>query len=178
MQTFMTIRSYPNDQELLDSSVRLKEELDSLGIVKRVMTYVFEIPGQGLEAASCFEAEDMAAMDKLQEIAQLPDGMVRPATLVRSEGAGFHGDKSMTTFVVYRGRVCKPEEVDTFGAQSEQAEQDSGGDVRRMEVWLYDDQEEIGMLSVYQAKNQRALRKHAETSGLPIVEIFKARIAP
>ena len=178
MQTYMTIRPHSTEKELTDSSVRLKEVLGSLGIVNRVMTYIFEVQGQGLVAASCFEAEDDEAMAKLQDLAGLPEGMVRQATLVRSEGAGAHGEKSMTTFVVNRGKVCKPDEVDSFAEQSEKAEQASAGDVKRMEVWLYDDDDEIGMLSVYQAKNTQALRKHADAAGLPIVDIFKARIAP
>ena len=178
MQTFMTVRPYSDEKELEDGSLRLKAVLDSLSIANRVMTYIFEIPGQGLVAASCYEAEDAATMAKLQEQAGLPVGMVRPATLVRSEGAGAHGERAMTTYVVNRGRVCAPDEVEAFAEQSETAEQASDGHVRRMEVWLYDDDDQVGMLSVYQAKNTRAIRKHAEEAGLPIVDIFEARIAP
>lgn len=178
MQTYMTMRPYSNEQELEEGSLRLKAVLDSLGIANRVMTYIFEMPGQGLIAASCYEAESPEAMVKLQEQAELPVGMVRPATLVRSEGAGVHGERSMTTYVVNRGKVCAPDEVETFAEQSEAAERASDGNVRRMEVWLYNDDDQVGMLSVYQAKNTREIRKHAEAAGLPIVDIFKARIAP
>lgn len=178
MQTFMVIRAYDSEKDLEDGSVRLARTIKSLGIMKRLMTYIFQVPGQGLATASCYEAEDAQAMAKMQELAELPVGMVRPVRLIRTVGAGVHGEKPMRTYVVNRGKVCLPDEVDSVGERSTSAEEAMEGALKRMEAWLYDDDDKVAMLSVYQSKSIRAIRKHSELANLPVVDIFEARIAP
>jgi len=42
---------------------------------------------------------------------------------------------------------------------------------------MYDDDNQVGMLSIYQSKRTKAIRHHAEVADLPVVDIFEARIA-
>ncbi len=180
MPTFMTLRPYASEKELEQSAERMKAVLETLGIVKRMMTYIFEVPGQGLVTASCYEAPDASPLIEMQRLANLPEAMVRPVRLHRSEGAGLHAasQKSLVTYVVNRGKVCTPEEVEATGQRSSDAEKEMGDQLQRMEAWLYDDEDQIAMLSVYQAKNAKAIHQHAKLAGLPVIDIYRARIAP
>ncbi|MDA1298892.1 MAG: hypothetical protein O2868_02315 [Proteobacteria bacterium] len=180
MPTYMTVRPYASEKELEQGAARMKTALGTLGIVKRMMTYIFEVPGQGLVTASCFEAPDESALLEMQKIANLPEAMLRPVRLHRSEGAGVHAhpQKSLVTYVVNRGKVCAPDEVETIGQRSLDAEIQMGDGLKRMEAWLYDDEDQVAMLSVYQAKSVKAIHQHARLAGLPVIDIYKARIAP
>lgn len=178
MATYMSLRPYPSYKELEESSSRLQSTLDTLGIVKRMMTYVFEVPGQGLIVASCYEAPDMNTMVEMASKAGLPEGMVRTVLLNRQEGAGVHGPKARRTYVVNRGKVCSQEELEKVSERAAAAEDELSSELKRMETWMYDDDDQVGMLSIYQAKRTKSIRRHAEIADLPVVDIFEARIAP
>ncbi len=177
MPTFITIRPYASIEALEAGSALLADTLSKFGIVKRMMTYIFEVAGQGIVSASCYEAPSLEALQQLERDANLPVGMVRPVILDRRDGAGSHST-SMTTYVVDRGEVCARDDVNAVSERSAAAEAALAGELKRMEAWLYEDNDQVKMLSVYQAKNKRAIRKHAELARIPIVEIFRARIAP
>jgi hypothetical protein len=177
MPTYISLRPYPSYKDLAESSARLDATVDPLGIVKRMLTYVFEVQGQGLVAASCYEAPDMDAMTEMARKADLPEGMVRTVLLDRQEGAGVHGPKSHRTYVVNRGKVCSQEDLEKISERSLAAEAQLTDELKRMETWMYDDDDQVGMLSIYQSKSTKAIRHHAELADLPVVDIFEARIA-
>jgi len=177
MPTYMSLRPYPSYKDLAESAARLDATVDPLGIVKRMLTYVFEVPGQGLVAASCYEAPDMSAMTEMARKADLPEGMVRTVLLDRQQGAGVHGPKSHRTYVVNRGKVGGQEDLEKIAERSTAAENQLTDELKRMETWMYDDDNQVGMLSIYQSKSTKAIRHHAELADLPVVDIFEARIA-
>jgi hypothetical protein len=177
MPTYMSLRPYPSYKDLAESATRLDATVDPLGIMKRMLTYVFEVPGQGLVAASCYEAPDMSAMTEMAKVAGLPEGMVRAVLLDRQAGAGVHGPKSHRTYVVNRGKVCGQEDLEKIAERSTAAENQLTDELKRMETWMYDDDTQVGMLSIYQSKSTNAIRHHAELADLPVVDIFEARIA-
>jgi hypothetical protein len=177
MPTYMSLRPYPTDKELGESASRLETTLGSLGIVKRMLTYIFEVPGQGLIAASCYEAPDMNTMTEMATRAGLPEGMVRTVLLDRQEGAGVHGPKARRTYVVNRGKVCSQEDLEKVSERAAAVEDQLSDELKRMETWMYDDDDQVGMLSIYQSKSTKSIRRHAALADLPVVDIFEARIA-
>jgi hypothetical protein len=174
MPSYMTIRPFPSEEELNAGWRRLRAALDANGIVNRIMTYVFEVPGQGIVGASCFDAPDAATIEELTAIADLPKAMVRPVLLDRKEGAGTLSGHGLKTYVVHRGKVCGHDELQSVADRTAAVEAEMADDLKRMETWLYDEDGGVGMLSIYQAKSTRVIDEHSKRSAIPIVAIYEA----